>query len=130
MACKALHACDSKAWLAAGQQYPGTAKVSSSIEKLDSLLRIMPCVSKLALSHHLVAFATINISPLAQCLQLISLELLDGSGGYEMRLINVVGSPYTLRELGVSNLRLGGGSFNKAAFSITSLRLQRTKPEH
>lgn len=117
----------SKAWLAAVREYPGSAELDSDLKELDSLLRIMPRVTKLSLCSHLLSSKTINLSPLAQCKQLTSLELFDGSGGYESLTINVVGSPNSFRELGVCNLRLGVGSFNNAASSITSLKLQRTK---
>ena len=115
----------SKIWLAAVQQYPGTARISSSLHQLNDLLHIMPNVSKLLITHFYTSHRKIDLTLLAQCLQLSSLELSAGLGRvWTQELITVVGMPSTLRKLRVKNLMLTAGSFGEIASSITSLKLE------
>ena len=121
----------SKAWLAAVQQYPGTAKDSSKLDKVDALQRIMPNVSKIYITHILEGSPGADLTPLAQCLQLISLDLTAvhwDNRYYNGRVHNVVGVPKTLRELRVIELRLDAESFSSASTSITKLDYQRREP--
>ena len=114
----------SKAWLAAVQQYPGTAKDSSKLDKLDPLQRIMPNLRKLYITHNNEGSTEIDLTPLANCPQLISLNVtaeLWPPAPHNWEIIYVEGIPNTLRKLKVRKLSLDAKSFNNAAASLTKL---------
>lgn len=67
----------SKAWLAALQQYPGTANSSSEADSLRRLRAIMPSVSKLCVSHRHNAHLSSNL--VDQFKQLTNIELSASS---------------------------------------------------
>ena len=123
----------SKAWLAAVQQYPGSAKLST-LDKLSPLQHIMPNVSKLSISHKVEGPTVIDLTLLAKFCQLSSLELsaVNPSHKFNWKVIEVMGIPNTLKRVKVSDLKLHSGSFNNAAALITSLDYQRgnlTQPD-
>ena len=123
----------SKAWLAAIQQYPGSAKLLSGLDKLEALQRIMPNVSKLCITHRSKGSTTLDLTPLAQYSQLTSLDLsavLSRSlSKYHGKYVSLNNIPGTLRELEVRvrNLCLDASSFNSGAALLTNLTYQRTK---
>ena len=122
----------SKAWMAAIQQYSGSAKVSSSLRELDILQRIMPSVSKLYITHRIEGSTTLDLTPLAQFRQLTSLDLsamCQPHRPYYGRHLNVKAIPNTLRGLDVRGLYLDDGSFSSAAASLTSLKYQRRETQ-
>lgn len=118
----------SKAWMAAIQQYSGSAKVSSSLRKLNTLQHIMPSVGKLYITHRIKGPTTLDLTPLAQFRQLTSLDLSAMRKPYKRyygRQLNVKAIPNTLRELDVRGLYLDNGSFSSVAASLTSLKYHR-----
>ena len=120
----------SKAWLAAVQQYPGSAKVSSNLKALDALQRIMPNVSKLFVTPKMGYPTSFDLTPLTQCCQLSSLILSAGAPQFSFNwdVIHVVGIPNTVREVEVRHLSLDASSFNNATALITKLTYQRQGP--
>ena len=113
-----------KAWQAVIQQYPGCAKLVSTLDNLQTLLRIMPNIDRLCMTHAPEGSALVNLTSLGQCSQLTSfgLSALDHqSKFYNGEVISVAGVPSTLREVEISNLGLDTSSFSNAAARITKL---------
>ena len=114
----------STAWLAALQQYPGTANCSSEADSLRRLRAFMPNMGKLCVSHRHNAHLSSNL--VDQFKQLTSIELSASSEYQQAESEGIVMDHLssTLRTVTIRNLYLAPESFRNKQPTFSSLHYQ------